>query len=204
MRKTTLSLLTMVAMSSIGFAGGDFKSAVEPVVVIPVVEETVDHSGIYAGLGISAVIAYEGDGSFFESKDGQERTGDITFIAGYDFNQYIAVEGRYMTSFTHEDILERSLWGVYVKPQYPIMEELKVYALLGYGAFQLEGINGSGIDIDEDGFQWGVGTSYEVTENISIFVDYLNIAKDMEVGAFINPSVEIDSDAITVGAIYKF
>ncbi len=204
MRKTTLSLLTMVAMSNIGFAGGDIQPAVEPEVVVPVVEETVDHSGIYAGLGISAVIAYEADGSFFDNKDGQDRTGDITLIAGYDFNQYIAVEGRYMTSMVHEDILERSLWGVYVKPQYPLMEELKVYGLLGYGGFQLDGIKGSGIDIDDNGFQWGVGTSYKVTEDISIFVDYLNIAKDVEVDRFVRPNVDIDSDAITVGAIYKF
>lgn len=204
MRKITLSLLTMVAMSSIGFAGGDFKTAVEPVVIIPAVEETVDQSGLYVGLGISAVITYEEDGSFFETQDGQDRTGDVALIAGYDFNQYIAVEGRYMTSFTHEDYSERSSWGVYVKPQYPVMEELKVYALLGYGGLQLDGINSSGIDIDEDGFQWGIGTSYEMTENISIFVDYLNIAKDMEVDRFVRPNVEIDSDAITVGAIYKF
>jgi len=204
MRKVTLSLLTMVAMSSMGFAGGGFKPAVEPTIVIPVVEETVEHSGIYAGVGISAVITYEDDASFFETKAGQERTGDITLIAGYDFNQYIAVEGRYMTSFTHEDILERNLWGVYVKPQYPIMEDLKVYALLGYGSFQLDGINGSGIDIDEDGFQWGIGTSYDVTENISIFVDYLSIATDIEVDSFIGSNVEIDSDAVTVGLLYKF
>jgi len=203
MKKIMLSIFAIVGLSSLATAGGGYSPAVEPIVEVPEVSE-IDHSGSYIGLGVSAVITYEDDSSFFNSKVRQERTGDIALIGGYDFNQYIGVEGRYMTSFTHEDRIERDLWAVYVKPQYPVMEELNVYALLGYGNFQLEGINGNNIDIDESGFQWGVGVSYEVTENISIFADYVKIANDVGTDGFVTFPAEISSDAVTVGVIYHF
>lgn len=204
MKHVTLSVLAMMAISSMGFAGGGTAPVVEPVVTIPAGEEAAKPNGFYAGIGLSVVIAYEDKGSFFDHEAGQERTGDVTLLGGYEFNPYIAVEARYMNSFTHDDMLDRNLWGVYVKPQYPITEELNVYGLLGYGSFELDGKNGSGIDIDEDGFQWGAGISYDITDNIVLFVDYLNIANDLDVDLFFNPSVDIDSEAVTVGAIYKF
>ena len=186
------------------------KPAVEPVVVVPAVEETVvDDSALYVGLGISAVSTRKSSFTFWEDIDSPDktglldRTGEVSLLVGYDFNRYIAIEGRYIFSFTHEDILERSSWGVYVKPQYPVYEDIKVYALLGYGGIEANGIDGSNIDVDETGFQWGIGTSYNMTENISIFVDYLKVANNMNT-TFTLPAVDIDSDVITMGAVYKF
>ncbi|PHS34407.1 MAG: hypothetical protein COA92_00480 [Sulfurovum sp.] len=204
MKKVTRTLLAMMAVSNISFAGGDFTEAVEPVVVVPVAE--VDHSGFYLGIGLSAVLAYE-DGvsrNYFKHVSGQERTGDLALLAGYDFNEYIAVEARYLTTFTHDDILERTMWSVYVKPQYPVTEEFSIYALLGYGDYQLDGVNNSGIDIDESGFQWGLGASYEVIEDFYMFVDYIFVADNVDVPLFFNPNVSISSDAITAGVTYKF
>ena len=204
MKKITRTLLAMMAISNMGFAGGDFTEALEPVVVVPVAE--VDHSGFYLGIGLSAVITYE-DGvsrNYFDHVSGQERTGDLALLAGYDFNEYIAVETRYLKTFTHDDILERTMWAVYAKPQYPVTEDFNIYALLGYGNYQLDEVNNSGIDIDESGFQWGFGVNYEVIENVSIFVDYLFIEDDFDVPLFFNTNVSIGSDAITAGVTYKF
>ena len=202
MKKTTRILLSIMAMSNISFAGGDFTEAVEPVVTVPV--GTVDESGIYVGIGLSAVSTRESRLDFFDDTNGQDRTGDLTLLAGYQFSQYIAIEGRYMTSIAKEDILERSSWGIYAKPQYPVTEDFKVYALLGYGGFEASGINGNTIDVDDTGFQWGLGASYEVIEDIALFVDYVSITKDTSVSSFINNNVDINSDAVTVGVTYKF
>ena len=204
MKNITLSVLVMMAIGNISYAGGDIAPVVEPEVTVPAINESVSESGFYVGLGVSAVSTRESGLDFFSEKEGQDRTGDITLLAGYDFNQYIAVEGRYMVSVTEEDILERSSWGIYVKPQYPIYEDFKVYALLGYGGFDADGIDGSTVNVDETSFQWGIGASYEVMDNISIFVDYLNIANDVETTTFITSPSDVDSDAITVGMTYKF
>ncbi len=204
MKSVGLSVLAMMAISNVSFAGGDFTKPVEPEILIPVVDDSV--SGFYVGLGLSAVSTRESSLDFSSVENGQDRTGDIVLLAGYDFNEYLAVEGRYMTSIAEEDILDRTSWGIFAKPQYPVTEDFKVYGLLGYGGFDASGTNHSGLNIDADdtGFQWGLGVSYEVFDGVSVFADYLNIARDVTTTAFVTPNVDIDSDAFTVGVTYHF
>lgn len=199
----------VVAMSSLGFAGGDFGKVVEPAVTVPVAMES-DDSGFYLGLGLSAVATTDGTPNIFRKKDRQDRTGDVTLLAGYDFNQYIGVEGRYMTSVSFEDVLERDSWGIYVKPQYPVNEKMKVYALIGYGGMTADAHDGQAlVSVDDNGFQWGVGGNYSLdvyVDNLSLFVDYLSIANDMDAGEFLNYrlSNSVSADALTMGVTYKF
>ena len=202
MRKIALSV---AIMSSLVFAGGGSKEAtpvVEPVVVIPMEKEL---SGFYAGLGVSAVSSRDASFSmdFFDVTAGQDRLGNVSFLAGYNVNTYIAVEGRYTTTFTDEDLVEMDGWSLFAKPQYPVSEDFSVYALLGYGGVTMDGINGSGVDVDDSGFQWGLGMNYLATENISIFVDYTSLAADME-GVYYNGALEVDADAVTLGVNYLF
>ncbi len=206
MKKIVLSVCTFVAMSSFVFAGGGMKEvapAVEPVVAVPMVEEL---SGFYAGLGLSAVSTRDASISmdFIDYKPGeQDRLGNVSFFAGYNVNEYMAVEGRYTTTFTDEDAVEMDGWSLFVKPQYPVSEDFSVYALLGYGGVTLDEVNGSGVDVDETGFQWGVGLNYLATENISVFIDYTSLANDMD-GIYENGALEVDTDAITIGVNYLF
>jgi len=196
-------------MINLALAGGGFKDvepAVEP--VVPVVVEEV--SPLYVGLGLSVVSTRDGSLDIFSVKDEQDRTGDILVMAGYEFNQYVAVEGRYMTSIFDEDVFTRDSWGIYVKPQYPVNKEFSVYALLGYGGLTVDG-KGSALipvnrsDVDDSGFQWGLGGSYAVTENVSIFADYISIAKDMDADIFLGSLLkDVSSDAFTLGATYNF
>ena len=204
MKKIVLSVCTVAAMSSLVFAGGGMKEvapAVEPVVVVPVVEEL---SGFYAGLGMTAVSARDSDFSvdWGGASEYQERLGNVTFLAGYNFNEYIAVEGRYTTSVAHESSAEMDGWSLFVKPQYPVSEDFSVYALLGYGGITLDGIKGFVVDVDDSGFQWGLGADYMVTENISLFADYTWLA-GVE-GVFYNGAPETDTDQFTIGANYHF
>ncbi len=202
MHKIVLSVWAVIGMSSLGFAGGDMKDvepAIEPVVTI---EEA--KSGFYAGLGISAVSTRDAEISVdWGGTDRQDRLGNVSFLAGYDFNEYFAVEGRYTTSFTHESQVEMSGWSLFAKPQYPVSEDFSVYALLGYGGVTLDGIKGFLVDYDDTGFQWGLGASYQVMENVSVFADYTFPANDMD-GLFFNGAVKVDVDAFTVGVNYHF
>ena len=200
MKKIVLSVSAVAAMSSLVFAGGDI---VEPVATaVPVVEEL---SGFYAGLGIAAVSTRGSElyVDLFNSLEGHDRLGNVSFLAGYNFNEFIALEGRYTTSFTHDEDIEMDGWSLFVKPQYPVNEDFSLYALLGYGSVNLEGSKGPLIvDVDNSAFQWGLGVNYMITENVSLFADYTWLAYDME-GVYAGV-YEVDVDAFTVGLNYHF
>ena len=204
MKRIILSICTVAAMSSLVFAGGSMKDvepAVEPVVAIPVADE----KPFYVGVALSAVSTRDASISmdFFDPKDGQDRLGNITFIGGYTFNEYIGVEGRYTTTISDEDLVEMDGWSLFLKPQYPVSENFFVYALVGFGGVTMDGVNGSGVDVDDTGFQWGLGMGYSMTESFDVFVDYTSLAADMD-GIYYNGALEVDADAITLGVNYKF
>ena len=136
----------------------------------------------------------------------------IMLQAGYQYNEYVAVEDRVSFGFNtdydpgntgnaggdfDDDI---SSWGIYVKPMYPI-GDLAVYALLGYGGVQLGSLESG--DAYESGFQWGLGAQYAVTENVLVFADYIKLYDDtgFDYRAQLD---DVDADAWTLGVSYKF
>lgn len=212
-------ILSLVAISSLGFAGGDI------VPVVPVSTE-IDETGFYLGAGISAMSSRDSAVSMdiFNVKAGQDRLGNINLLAGYMINEYLAVEGRYGFGLTDGDKVEMdSRWSVFLKPTYKFENEedrangenyFAVYALLGYGGIQLSGINGAIANVDESGFQWGLGLSYTFRETArhdnyryadswTVYVDYTQVGNDMD-GLYWNGARQVDADAFTVGLIYKF
>ena len=218
MKKLSLSLVAMVAASNMLIAGGD----IVPVPVPVVVEES---NNFYLGLGVAAVSTrdFARSADFFDEENGQDRLGNLTFIAGYDFNEYseyIAAEARYTFSIADEDQVEMSGWSIFLKPQYTFEDDngekgnFKIYGLLGFGGVTLDGVsseysNGNPwVDVDDTGFQWGLGASYSFKEytddaDISIFIDYTMLADEME-GVYWNYAPETNVDALTVGLIYNF
>ncbi len=198
MKKIVLSVCAVTVMSSLVFAGGDI---VEPVAAVPIIEEL---NGFYAGLGLTAVSVRDSDFSvdWGGASEYQDRLGNVSFVAGYNFNEYIAAEGRYSMSFAHEDSIEMDGWSLFVKPQYPVSEDFSVYALLGYGGVTVDEIDGRTSDIDDSGFQWGLGVNYMVMENVSLFADYTWLT-GME-GIFYNGATEVDVDQFTIGVNYLF
>ncbi len=201
MKKFTLSTIAVVAMSTFALAGGDI-APVEPVVEVEA--PVVDDSGFYVGLGYSYIktnVKEAGDPEF-------DITGDaIGILAGYNFNQYIAVEGRYGTTFgdiTYEDESgsmdtsgDMTNWGIYLKPMYP-MGELTLYGLLGYGELT---IDDAGSEESDGGLQWGLGASYAVNDNVGVFVDYTRLYDD---SGFDSNNVDVVAESINVGFTYKF
>jgi len=184
MKKVTLSIIAALAMNTWAIAGGDI-SPVEPEVTVPEVAEST--GSFYVGLGYSYMN--------LDPDNSSEADGDATLLlAGYNFNQYIALEARY-AGLT--DCLENT--AIYVKPMYPI-GDAKVYALLGYGDTNYD--NGVASN-SEDGFQWGLGANYAVTENIGVFADYTSLYDDTGFeNAFVNQDVQAYS--VNVGVTYTF
>jgi len=203
MKKTTLSMVSILALSACLMAGGDVAPIEEPVVE-PVV---IDNSAFYVGLGMG--------GAYINDAQTDEEISSTTLMlqAGYQYNAYVALEGRIWFGFNTDydpgnttntggeydnDI---SSWGIYIKPMYPVTEAFDIYALLGYGGTQLGNLESG--DAYEDGFQWGLGAQYEVMENVLIFADYVRLYDDT--GFDYRAQLEdVDSDVWTLGVSYRF
>jgi opacity protein-like surface antigen len=212
MDKKIKVLVAVSLLSSCLYAGGDVAPIVEPAPPI------VDDSAFYLGLGVSGM-------SLRNSYSDEEfsATG-IMLQAGYQYNRYIAVEGRYTKdvnnlTYDHGNDLNTanaiydgnypgdfSNIAIYLKPMYN-WDAFSVYGLLGYGNVTLTnlpypGTEGS-VDRAESGFQWGLGVAYEFTDNIGVFADYVNMYDDK---GFDLRAVDADikADLWTLGVSYKF
>jgi opacity protein-like surface antigen len=185
MKKFNLSLVAVLAMSTFAMAGGDI-APVEPMVETPMVEEST--GAFYLGLAYGAA-NYNVDGVYVYDSIGENWSEDVDYDtvmlqAGYKFNPYIAVEGRYWFGFDEDisdgETLNIDTWGLYVKPMYPVTESFDIYGLLGYASSDMDWSypGGSYPTPDMDGFSWGIGAAYDFTDNISVFVDYTDMYDD--------------------------
>lgn len=218
MRKSILILsFVITTLSTTLYAGG---KGVAPAAVPVIPIETIDPSPWYLSAGI---VWAKLSGCDLQPNCTYE---DVTYGAmlggGYDYNQYIGVEARYINTFLDEGPYGGTPLahiGVYLKPQYTVSERVNVYALLGYGYTENLG-NGARLDyFDSDsGFSAGVGLEYDLSdregdreENTnynrefdgyadqgrgwSLFLDYQRLLIDSDVP---------DMDAISFGLRYDF
>ena len=203
--------MSLTTVSTMIMAGGNIVPDLAPVVATPIVAA---ESNFYLGLGFSGMKLHN------EFTEEEFSTNGIMLQAGYKYNQYIAIEGRYtlsvgdveyeqgLTTNPHYDDYptDFSNIAIYLKPMYPI-GDFSIYALLGYGEVELTNIplGGPGISADraESGFQWGLGAEYSFNENISLFVDYVNMYDDV---GFDYRAMQADNvaDVWTLGITYKF
>jgi len=217
MKKFNLSLVAVLAMSTFAIAGGDIAPVEEPVVVVPEVIESISTGGFYLGaayglLGADYTETYPG--GIQNNIESDDDFSQFMLQAGYKFNDYVAVEGRYwigMDDNTWSGLAhgytadsEIDTWGIYVKPMYPVTESFDVYALLGYADSDFTVGNWSMPAFD--GFSWGVGADYSFTESLSVFVDYVSLYDDdftsTHDGYANNANVVIDS--WNFGVTYQF
>ncbi len=217
MKNIVLSTVAVLAMSSFAVAGGDIAPVEEPIVVV---ESVVTDSGLYLGLGYGFMNAEITDsmlvqGGTITNTVLDEDFSSIMIQAGYKFNSYIAVEGRYWFGLDSDTTLFSGsnnfpadvtvdAWGIYVKPMYPVTDAFDIYALLGYAGADISTdhisnpFNNDGVD----GFSWGLGAAYSFTDNLAVFVDYVNIYDDEE--DYIGGSTDTTIDSVTLGVSYKF
>jgi OOP family OmpA-OmpF porin len=210
MKKITISIIALMALSSQSYAGGDILpkeeyeaeivvAEVEPFieevkieVVKPVVKEVKaevivplvkEHSGWYAGAGLVA-----GRTSTVHCED---ITYGVMAKVGYDFNEYVGVEARGVrTNWEYEGSKIKHV-GAFIKPQYPASEDVNVYGLVGYGKTTTSHIQ----NIDETGLAYGAGVEYALSEDMNLFVDYERLLEKSDVP---------DLDALSLGVSFSF
>jgi len=142
-----------------------------------VIEVSPHDRGFYIGVG-SGIMKLKDD---FTKEYFQ--TNPILLQLGYEFNPHFALEGRYIrdmgkvkyengTTLSSDDDDFPTVFSntaIYLKFIYPT-DGFSLYTLLGYGEVSLTDIRGD--DRAESGFQWGIGLSYSLSENVELFTDY--------------------------------
>jgi opacity protein-like surface antigen len=221
--KLKKSIVAIIALSSMSFAGGDIIEPVfeqetvvvpvepvvvpapapapapapvvkaAPVVVAPVVAEAL---GLYIAGGITDVASRDDDRSnlFSDEKD-QDRQVGLTARLGYDFMDNLGAElrGTVGVSEENEGMDSFQQIGAYLKPNYDITEELNLYGLVGASSANLA--DPQDMDSQESGLSYGLGLDYAVSDKISVFTDVLNYLKKSDTNSLWG---------LTVGAGYQF
>lgn len=209
MRRIKVSLLALLMMSSYSMASQpvDPSAQVADVTYLdPLPSATEDNSlddsgdGFYLGLAYSTLgIDFEGLDYIYINNYGD--SSSVMGQAGYKFNPYISVEGRYWSGKGSFDA-----WGLYAKPSIPLGDTFSVYGIIGYGNAGIDlaqddiimGDEGHYSLLDESTLQWGLGLSVSFTENFSLFADYVEIYNDqLDV-------IDWSLDTINIGATVTF
>jgi len=173
-KRILLSCATLFAAHTVLFAGGGKNMAPVAVPVVPI--ETVDYSPLYLGAGLVWADFVKDPCS---PVDPTCRYEDVTYGAmlrgGYDFNEYIGIEARFIDTFIDKGpdggvpLLHA---GLFLKPQYPVSERVNLYALLGYGYTKNLGNGGRLNYFDDDwGFSAGAGIEYDLSDRKSDRID---------------------------------
>ncbi|MEM7767737.1 MAG: porin family protein [Pseudomonadota bacterium] len=130
--------------------------------------------------------------------------GAITGHAGFDINEFLAVEGEVGVGVDDEEVSAAGidaelglnyLVGAYGKAQYPVSETISLYARAGVVNAELEAeVSGAGSDSASDtGFGFGVGADAYLSDRGGIRVDYTRY--DIE---------DLEADAFSVGYKFRF
>ncbi len=202
MNTIKISVVALLLASTLAIAGGKHGTAPESDVVPIVVEPAL--TGFYAGLGYSCL---QMDIDEPVDIDIRSMTA-LSITAGYNFNEYFAIEGRYTASLgdldvetgnaTSDESWDMSNIGLYLKPQYSI-DTFTLYGLLGYGQVTLD----NDFSRSASSFQYGLGINMMTTDNIDVYIDYRRLYNDEDFdGLSINDVVTANS--YTVGVNYHF
>lgn len=144
-----------------------------------------DNAGFYIGGGYAyTTVSFSASSDWLDLPSFDADTDSILLLAGFDFNDYIGVEGRYYWNITSGIKYEYNLFGllddyeaesfaVYVKPQYSF-DLISIYALLGFTMNDYTALAQTG---DDTLFSWGVGARLNMTESFSAFVDYTDLGE---------------------------
>ncbi len=219
--KLTNSIVAIIALSSMSFAGGDIiepvfeQETVEvpvepvfvpapapapapapvvkvaPVVVAPVVAEAL---GLYIAGGITDISARGNDerANLFSDEDNQDRQLGFTGRLGYDFMDNLGAEIRGTYGTSNVDD------GYDKFKQYgaylkPNVDVMENLNL--YGLIGASKANFAGIADSETGLSYGAGLDYGLGNNLSIFTDVVN---------YLEKSDAPSAWGLTVGAGYQF
>ena len=218
MKRIILVSLLSIATFSINIYAGGKGVAEATTAVAPI--ETIDPSPWYLGAGI--VWAQLSGCDLQPGCEYEDVTYGAMVRGGYEYNQYVGVEARYIRTFLDEGPFGGTPLahiGIFLKPQYPVSERINVYGLLGYGYTENLG-NGARLDYFDNGsgFSAGAGIEYDLSDRDydreengnydrafdgyadqgrgwSVFLDYQRLLIDSDIP---------DLDAVSLGLRYDF
>jgi len=206
MKTLLCTSIVICGLSSLLFGGGNIAPKIVPVEPIEVKQLAVP---VYVGVG------------FVSGRYNSSSYEDVTYGAmvrlGYEFNQYIGFEARYIGTYWAEGVLNGQKLehlGIFMKPMLPFNENFNLYGLLGYGWTQT---STSGT-FNDNGFSAGLGLEYDLSDKRDdydpdiyypegfdgqadqemgwgLFVDYQRLLIDSDIP---------DMDILSAGVTYDF
>lgn len=209
MKKLITSIAAIAAISTTVNAGGKIVEPIpEDATVIPVVQESNYLAPAYIGVGAIASMTTRDACACDKDKSDQDDTRyGIIVRAGYDFNDYLGIEARFLKTLGSNTFSKTTHYGVYLKPQYYINENVNIYALLGYGRTKLEFTNGiTSQEVTKNGFSYGIGIEYtfkKITadgtpkKSGGVWVDYQRLLKG-------KGTIHAGSSIISAGVTFDF
>lgn len=166
-----MSLLAILASSSYVYAGGDIippvfeteivEVPVEVVAPPPPVVQDIAVNGLYVALGLTA--AQFGPSCNCNGIGDEDRTAGLIGRVGYDFNEYVGLEARGIRTNWNSDGGKIKHAGAFLKPMYPVSDDINVYGLAGYAKTTTEG--GNLQYVNTKGLAWGAGLEYDLSSD---------------------------------------
>ncbi len=202
--KTTLSILTFTLLTSSLAAGNGLLN-------LPSFLKQDNHKGFYVGAGYGyGEIKNEINRNELDIF-GSYNSGFLK--AGYTYNKYISIEARQWLASPetdkYNDEWKTKTFSIYLKPSYPIYKNLSVIGLVGFSRNVIRFNDDVNLDLvvapeDDrtDGFSYGFGFEYDITPNIIVATDYVNIFTS-ENTAFGN-KITTTNDLFNLSLSYKF
>jgi len=230
MKKIQLSIIALMTCNSFVMAGGDIaplthyevediKAAevvevVKPPVIVkpPVVvaKPLASVLGAYVGLGLVAT-KYDTNCKC-KSSDKIDKTAGLMARIGYDFNKYFGLEARAMRSNWKSNGGKVKHAGLFVKPMYPVSNDVNMYGLAGYAKTTTQGQLRR---MNVNGLAFGLGLEYDLSTDSKKDAKYdrkFDGIADQEkgLGLFVDyerlfyKSGSPDLDTISAGITYDF
>ena len=150
------SAMVLICLCTSVKAGGDISPAMIPVEPVGVQKVATP---VYLGVGFVA-------GRYLSSNYEDVTYGTMLRI-GYEFNQYLGLEARYVGTYWDEGILfgqRLEHFGLFLKPMLPLTDNVNTYGLLGYGWTKTKTTGALNAAVDENGFSAGLGLEYDLSD----------------------------------------
>lgn len=159
--------LLMIGVLVESYAGGDIRPVHTIESVQPVEPQNVQRTPTPVYLGVGLV-----SGRYKASCSANCHYSDITsgaiIRAGYEYNQYLGIEARYIATFFGANELrgqEMQHLGLYLKSMYILSEDFNLYGLLGYGWTKTSSVGKVKLNtVDDTGFSAGIGLEYDLSD----------------------------------------
>jgi len=163
----SLLAVTCIVYMDTTLNAGSSKLVVPANAQVAPIPEVISPIPFYIGVGVIASFIHRDPCPCYPNGEDLDdlRYGWVARL-GYDFNQYIGIEARALQTLGSDNFSDVKHYGLYLKPQYHITEQINIYTLLGYGRTTVDYTNGViSSQTKENGFSYGVGFEYDFAKD---------------------------------------